>query len=78
MFIEIELSAEDYLKVMNLDEFNIERKILKTSAADYIKINLRPERLNDSTRKGCESLSCVEIHRESSEEGIPPGNRSQK
>lgn len=44
--IEIELSLEDYKKVMNLDEFDIERKMLQTSACQYIRISLQPERLN--------------------------------
>lgn len=50
-YIEIELSLEDYKKVMNLDEFDIERKMLQTSAAQYIRISLQPERLSEKTSK---------------------------
>ena len=32
----------------------------------------QPERLNDSTRKGCESLNSCENMREESEEALPP------
>lgn len=71
-YIEVELSLDDYLKVMNLDEFDIERKILQTSACDYIKICLRPERLNDSTQQGCESLNFCESKRDKSEAVCPP------
>ena len=42
-YIEIELSLDDYKKVMNLDGFDIERKLLQTSGAQYIHISLRPE-----------------------------------
>ena len=58
--------------MMNLDEFNIEKKILKTSACDFIRINLRPERLNPEARKGYDSLNFVEIQRDQSEEVDPP------
>ena len=44
-YIEIEVSNEDYKKIMNLDEFDIERKMLQTSAAQYIRISLRPEHI---------------------------------
>ena len=44
--IEIEVSWDDYKKIMSLDEFDIERKILQTSAAQYIRISLQPERTN--------------------------------
>jgi hypothetical protein len=61
MLIEIELKLEDYLKVMNLDEFDIERKIIQTSGADYIKINLQPERLSEKTpTRGSDSLTSME------------------
>jgi hypothetical protein len=49
-YIEIEVSLEDYKKIMNLDEFDIERKMLQTSAAQYIHISLQPER---NKREGC-------------------------
>ena len=49
--IEIEVSLEDYKKIMNLDEFDIERKILQTSACQYIRISLQPERTNPEASK---------------------------
>ena len=42
--IEIELSLEDYNKVRNADEFDIERSMLQTSAAQYTRISLQPKR----------------------------------
>lgn len=43
-YIEIHLNPDDYEKIMNLDEFDIENKILQTSGAQYIRISLQPER----------------------------------
>lgn len=64
-FIEIELSLEDYKKVMNLDEFDIEKKMLQTSAAQYIHISLRPER---SKREDSHKL----VYREPDFENMTP------
>lgn len=50
-YIEIELSLKDYKKVINLDEFDIERSMLQTSAAQYIRISLQPERLTPEASK---------------------------